>query len=241
MTRKAAALCTDSTWVGRADCANCGVKTKLLFSHIDSGYLQRTLQPIDNIVYQPGSSLFRIDEAAVFVYSIRSGRVKLLRPLVSGGERIVRLQGSGEAVGLEAWLDRPYQNTAVALQKVDVCRIPVSALRAINRDMPQLSAQLYRQWEAALEKADFWIANLSTGPMRQRVTWLVRYLMEDPASEPPRVELLNAEDMADILGASKETVCRLMSELKQSKVLNRVAPRTYVCDLEALDRYAATG
>ena len=241
MRRTSETLCTDSMWIGKADCSDCAVKSRLLFSSIDVGYLSQILRPIDNIVFEPNATLFRKDEAGAFVYSIRSGLLKLVRPLDSGGERIVRLQGKTDAIGLEAWLDRPYQNTAIALERLDVCRIPISVLKSIDQDQPQLSRQLEKQWEAALEKADFWIANLSTGPMRLRVAWLIHFLLECSDCGETGLRLLHSEDMADILGASKETVCRLMSELKHARILTRIAPRTYKCDLGALDDYAKPG
>ena len=68
--------------------------------------------------------------------TIRSGLVKLTQILPDGTQRIVRLQGATDILGLEALLDQTYQHTATALQPTEVCRIPVETVRGLSRNDP---------------------------------------------------------------------------------------------------------
>ena len=231
-------LCIDATWKGKADCAHCAVKHLVLFADLSPTYLCHLLTPIDNLILKPNTILFSKGETKPFVYSIRSGRAKLVRYLESGSERIVRLHGTGDALGLETYLHKPYQNTAISLQALDVCRIPVEVLKTINQEIPDFSQQLFSRWEAALEQADYWITNLSTGPMRTRIVWLVHYLLDTDNNANSQIRLLNADDMAAMLGTSKETISRMLSELRHYGVMKKISPKTYACDLIELDRYA---
>lgn len=231
-------LCTDATWKGKADCAHCEVKSLVLFADVSPSYLSQLLIPIDNLILKPNTILFSKGEAKPFVYTIRSGCAKLVRYLESGNERIVRLHGIGDALGLETYLHKPYQNTAISLHTLDVCRIPVEVLKTINKETPDFSKQLFNRWEAALEQADYWITNLSTGPMRTRIVWLVYYLLDNDNNSNSQIRLPSAEDMAAMLGTSKETISRLLSELRHYGVIKKVAPKTYACNLSELDRYA---
>jgi len=209
----------------------------MLFADLDATYLDNLLAPIDNMVFETGAVIYSEGDGHSYIYSVRSGRAKQVGYSKSGQERIVRLNGVGDAIGLEAWVDKPYQHTAIALQKMDVCRIPVNVLKRINNEVPLLSRQLFSRWEAALEQADFWITSLSTGPTRKRVIRLIHFLVDRDNVPNAIVRLLKAEDMAAMLGTSKETVSRIMSELKNIGVLRRIAPRTYICDMAALDSY----
>ena len=235
--KTADSLCADVTWVGRADCRHCRVRSMMLFADLDATYLDNLLAPIDNMVFETGAVIYSEGEGRSYIYSVRSGRAKQVSYGKSGQERIVRLNGVGDAIGLEAWVGKPYQHTAIALQKMDVCRIPVNVLKRINNEVPLLSRQLFSRWEAALEQADFWITSLSTGPTRKRVIRLIHFLIDRDNVPNAIVRLLKAEDMAAMLGTSKETVSRIMSELKNIGVLSRIAPRTYICDMAALDSY----
>jgi len=128
-----------------------------------------------------------------------------------------------------------------AIAGMTVCEMSIQegqVLKTVNKEIPDFSKQLFSRWEAALEQADYWITNLSTGPMRTRIVWLVYYLLDTDNNANSQIRLLNAEDMAAMLGTSKETISRMLSELRHFGVMKKVSPKTYSCDLNKLDRYA---
>ncbi len=77
-----------------------------------------------DIIYHQGA-------IANTVYIIHSGLVLLLRSLPNGRERIVRLLGETEWIGLEGLVNKPHQHTAIAVNDVEICRISMKTLHPI--------------------------------------------------------------------------------------------------------------
>jgi len=187
------------------------------------------------IVYSEGAE-------ADTVIVIRSGMVKLISHLANGRARIVRVHSKGSWLGLGGVLGQPYEHTAIAVEDTDAYRIPVSELLRIKSDNPYLYCRLIECWFDYLQEADLWIAEFSTGSIKARVARLVNFLskIEDQAASN-EVKLLTCEEMAEILGATPESVSRVLAEFKRSNILSpsRVHPAdSYQRNTSALDRIA---
>jgi len=151
---------------------------------------------------------------------IRSGMIKLVNHLPNGRARIVRIHSSGSWLGLSSLLGQPFQHTAIAVDDVDAYHIPVSKLLHIKSSNPHLYSRLLEQWFDYLQDADIWISEFSTGIIKARVARLVNFLSEIGENDTSNdVKLLTCEEMADILGATPESVSRVLAEFKRKKVL----------------------
>jgi CRP-like cAMP-binding protein len=235
--------CTDAEWVGRADCRHCNIRNMMLFSGLPDSAFDKALRPIDNFRYAAGANLYDEGQAGDAIFTIRRGLVKLLHLSADGSPRILRLLGGGSAVGLEL-LDgsTDYRHSAVAANKVDVCRIPLATIAALEKGFPELIRQERHRLQEHLDRADEWIITMGTGPARQRIAHLLLFLSRYSANSNGDIELLPGEDMAAIVGTSVETVSRIIADLKRRRLLNRVAVHLYRCDtaaLEAITRDAA--
>jgi CRP-like cAMP-binding protein len=229
-------FCTDAEWTGRADCRHCNIRNMMLFSGLPDAAFDHTLRPIDNFRYAPGTALYDEGQPGDAIYTLRRGLVKLLHFGADGSQRILRLLGSGSAVGLEL-LDgsERYRHSAVAVNQLDVCRIPVSTIAALEEEFPELTRQERHRLQEHLDRADEWILTMGTGPARQRVAHLLLFLSRHSTDPNGDIELLAGEDMAAIVGTSVETVSRIIADLKRRRLLNRVAVHLYRCDTAALE------
>jgi CRP/FNR family transcriptional regulator, anaerobic regulatory protein len=210
------------------------VREQALFSGLRGPDFEHIFLPIRSAVCPKDSILYQEDQAADAVYSIRRGMLKLMKHSSTEGDRIVRLLGRGAATGLEALTHGLYWHTAVALREVEVCRIPLGVFDELQARNIQLSDRMVGQWEHQVINADRWLAEFGSGPLHERVRRLVRVLADMDAAEGNRLELPPMADLANILGASRESVSRALAALKRGKALHRVAPRTYECDLDAI-------
>jgi CRP/FNR family transcriptional regulator, anaerobic regulatory protein len=226
--------CIDLRWEGNADCRHCEVRPHALFSALRGPDFERIALAIRSRVCPKGAVLYREGQVADSVYSIRRGMLKLTKLNTDEGDRIVRLLGRGAATGLEAMTHGLYWHTAIALREVELCRIPLRVFDELQSRHVYLSDQMVGQWEHQIVDADRWLVKLSTGPLHARVGRLVRLLAEMDAAEGNRLELPPMSDLANILGASRESVSRILAELKRGQVLRRVAPHTYEVLLEGL-------
>ena len=227
--------CINAEWLGRVDCAHCHIRTLMLFSELPETAFDSILQPIDHFIFPPGAILYEIGGNDGVIYSIRKGLVKLLHDAEDGTRRIVRLLGPGASVGLELLdgLDG-YRHTAVTVNKVDTCRIPLLTVKALQAEYPELCNRVRQHLQAHLDRADEWIIALGAGPARERVAHLLLMLRQFSTDPNGDITLLGREDMAAIVGISVETVSRIVAEFKRGQLLYRVAEDLYRCDTEAL-------
>jgi CRP/FNR family transcriptional regulator, anaerobic regulatory protein len=166
-----------------------------------------------DIIYNEGTVV-----DAVFV--INKGMVKLVSHLPNGRARIVRVHSTGSWLGLCGVLGQPFQHTAVAVDDVEAYCIPIGKLIHIKAHHPHIFNQLLEHWFDYLQEADMWIAEFSTGVVKARVARLVNYLSDIEGKDTSNeVKLLTCEEMADILGATPESVSRVLAEFKRKKVL----------------------
>jgi len=232
--------CTHITRAGSADCAHCPVHHLALFGELPDAETEAVRGRIDHFLYPPGTTLYSEASTADFVFTIRHGLVKLVYFAPNGGERIVRIHGAGDMIGMAAVVGRRYQHSAICIGEVDACRIPAGIVHELGTTRPHVIEGLNQRWEATVEKADYWITAFSTGAVRGRLLRLLLYLIElQRRPDGKAVQLLSGQDMAAIIGTTAETISRELSALRREGTLARVHNHTFDCDVPALERMAA--
>jgi CRP-like cAMP-binding protein len=207
-----------------------------LFAGLTEQDFQRIHEPIDQFILKPGTPLYHAGDEGDFMFTVRSGALKLVQYLPDGSQRIVRIARSTDVLGLEALLDATYQHEAIALQTTEVCRFPTRVVRDLGRDNPTLHRELMARWQRALSEADAWLTELSTGSARQRVARLLLRLVRDrESSECP---LFGREDMGAMLGITTETTSRTIAEFKRQSLLVETAANVFLLDIPNLRRIA---
>ena len=232
------------TWVGQSDCRICQKRPQALFSALSADDLQQitaaTYEPIDEFSYEKGAIIYQqgCDDNAI--YTLRGGLVKLVRHLPDGRERIIRLMRSNDSIGLERVLGRPYDHTAIALQPVNACRIPLGVVRKLDVEQPRFYRQLMERWASALFQADDYIMMVLAGTVKQRIAHLLRWLSDQTdTTRHPSVELLRGEDIAAMLDITAESVSRTLADLKRQGILRHRDDGRYEYNEKALTEYAA--
>ena len=231
--------CTSNMWLGRAQCEHCATRNADLFSALTNDELESMLERIDVYCYPARSVIYREGEQSNSFYTVRTGIVKLVRDLTDGTCRIVRLLRLGDTFGLEHLMGKGNEHTAVTVTGVNLCCIPVSLIKNLYKNNPNLYQQLLERWDEYLRRADNNIAFLSTGTTRKRVVYLIQYLAAaSRQKDEDKVELLGGEDMAEVLGVRVEGVSRIIAELKRDGILRATGKGFYEYDRVALKHRA---
>jgi CRP-like cAMP-binding protein len=228
-------LCTNVQWQGRSKCTVCEVRNLVLFSGLSQQELDALLTPIDNLHVPQHAVLYEQGTAAPYVYTVRSGLIKLRVQLPSGGQRIVRLLRPGDVAGLETLVGEPYHHSAIALQDADVCRIPREVVLQLDQTHPKVHQALLQRWQRSVDQAELCITALSTGPAEARMARLLIMLgctSDQPETMPGR------EDMGALLGITTETASRVMAEFKRRGLIHSDKGNELVCDHTALTQLA---
>lgn len=227
--------CTNIEWHGRAKCAACGIRNSVLFSGLTAHELDAILQPIDNLHVPQSTVLYEQFAAAPYVYTLRSGLLKLKVDLPNGSQRIVRLLRPGDLAGMETLVGERYHHTAIALRDADVCRIPRSVVLKLDQTNPAVHQALLQRWQRSVDEAEHCIVSLSTGTAEARMARLLIMLGcsgNQPETMPSR------EDMGALLGITTETASRIMAEFKRRGLVHADRGNEVVCDHAGLTQLA---
>ena len=225
---------SNEAWTGIANCRTCAIRQSVLFAGLDEADFDSIHRPIEQFSFTPGATIYRTDDLADSIYTIRSGLVKLSHFGADGTQRIVRLMRWSDAVGLEALLLDRYEHTAIALHHTEVCRIPRAVVRDLLTRKPHLFNELMARWHRALSDSDRMIVEFNTGQARHRVVRLLIWLAERNGGE--RCDLFGREDLGALLGLTTETVSRTMAELKRQGFISEPRASQILCDLPNLQR-----
>jgi len=208
---------TESAWRGTSNCRDCAIREMVLFADLNEDDFGLIHAPIDDLEFRAGVSLFDEGDAAVGIFTLRTGMVKLVRITPDGRSRIVRVLRPGDVVGLEALATQRYDNEAVALTEVSVCRIPLDVMHRLGGGSQRMHLTLMQKWQQALKDADDWLADLNFGSARQRVAALVQK-MRNPL-DGLTCTLFSREDMGAMLNLKLETVSREISKLVHEGII----------------------
>ena len=211
---------TESAWRGTSDYRDCGIREMVLFADLNEEDFNLIHAPIDDLVYQPGQTLYEASDQAVGVFTLRKGMVKLVRVTADGRERVVRVLFPGDVVGLEALATGRYDSQAVALSEVSLCRIPLEVMHQLGANSPRLHRKLMEKWQSALKLADDWLAELNFGSARQRVLHFIRKMHE--VSEDDTATLFGRDDMGAMMDLKLETVSREVTALVRAGVMTQL-------------------
>jgi CRP-like cAMP-binding protein len=214
-------------------CAACEVRSQALFGVLDDSGLDRIHTQIASVTLLPDAPVYDRGTAGLAVFTIREGLVRFERSSEHGDRRIVRIAGRGDLIGQEALLNRPYGDDAVACTEVQLCRIPRALIDQLAEGRDELPRELMLRWQRALDAAEAWVSDLSTGPARRRLLHLLRRLAEH-AGKDDAIWLPRREEIGAMLDMTIETASRLVSALRREVVLTLLPGRSALLDRAAL-------
>ncbi|MET0066368.1 MAG: Crp/Fnr family transcriptional regulator [Candidatus Thiodiazotropha sp.] len=221
---------------GVADCLKCSLRESVLFSRLKDEDFERLHDPIDQYTLPIGSTLYHAGDRGDRMYTVRSGTLKLVQYLPDGSQRIVRLIRTSDITGLECLVGDSYQHDAVVLQETEVCALPVRVVENLSKENPSLYQELLNRWHRALNEADAWLTELSTGSAKQRVARLLLRLVKN--TQESQCSLFAREDMGAMLGITTETASRTIAEFKRQSLLIETTPNQFLLDIPNLQRLA---
>ena len=225
---------------GHGVCIDCKLYGEVLRADISLESAIDSNPRIHNFRY--GGVLHRASEQVDAVFHIQSGIVKMVRFGADGGQRIVRVLKAGDIAEVESIVSDTFEHTAIAIDNVSACRIPIELFRKHVASSEQIQAQVLRQSLIDLREAETWLLQFTGNATsaRARVARLLLCLRVDAGDSIRRIGL---EDMAIILGVTIETVSRIISEFRRQGIIAngtlRAGARNYFrAEVAALERIA---
>ena len=224
-------------------CLNCPYREERLFCNLPPSALKHLESITAAASYPKGATLFVEGQKPRGVFILCNGRVKLSTSSADGKTLILRVPEKGEILGLAATVSgQPYQASAEVLE-------PAQANFIARNDFLEF---LKTYGEAALRVAQQLSENyhLAIGEMRtiglshSAAEKFARFLFEQ-VSEGEKEEgevratlTLTHEEIAQMIGSSRETVTRLFSDFKKRQVLQVKGSTVIIHDIATLRKLA---
>ncbi len=175
--------------------------------------------------FKAGETLFIEGDAAPYCYQVVSGAVKEYNTLEDGRRQVADFYGVGELFGFSE-LDEQL-HTAEAITDCAVRCYPRDALLRAVAASPELSHQFLDTLMSRLHRARERMIMLGRMSAIQRVaSFLLRLSAEQSTTGNVRLSM-SRQDIADHLGLTIETVCRVLTELKKKRVIEMPSARIY--------------
>jgi CRP-like cAMP-binding protein len=167
--------------------------------------------------FAQGQSIVREGEFPHFIYQVISGNVHLSRSHEYGRDYIIAELGPGEIFGIPTILERaPFHYTAKAITEVSCQMLPTkSLLDLINTDRSVTEA-LMRLLAGRLVEHSERLVNQAYDSVRRRTALVVCDLYEKYDGSP--IEL-SRDELAQMVGSTKESVIRALSDFKREGLL----------------------
>lgn len=191
--------------------------------------------------YRRGEPIFRRGDQDRFLYSVRSGSVKLTRHRVVGEEQVLGFYFPGDVFGFDGLSTPQRENEAQAMQDCLLCRVPLVELTSGQHSTHSLHRTFRLFGDAALNCQD----HAALVNQRHASTRLAAFLLDIANRVGTDVNLtlslpMSRQDIGSYLGLSVETVSRRLCDLERDQLIAIDDKRTClrIVNLERLQQLA---
>jgi CRP/FNR family cyclic AMP-dependent transcriptional regulator len=205
-------------------CLSCPQREDRLFCNLPPSAVQRLASITSAASYPKGATLFVEGQSPRGVFILCNGRVKLSTSSADGRTLILRISEPGEVLGLPATVTgKPYELTAEGIEPTQANFISRQDFLLFLREHGEAALRVAQQLGETYHSA---IAEMRTiGLSHSAGEKLARFLLELSANQREgkgEVKLtltLTHEEIAQMIGASRETVTRLFADFKKRQLL----------------------
>ena len=205
-------------------CLICPHREDRLFCNLPPAVLQGLAAITSPAAYPKGATLFVEGQPSRGVFILCGGRVKLSTSSADGKSLIVRIAETGEVLGLPATVTgKAYELTAEVIEPSQANFIARQDFLAFLRQHGEAALRVAQQLGETYHSA---IAEMRTiGLSHSAGEKLARFLLdlsEDRGDAKDEIKVtftLTHEEIAQMIGTSRETVTRLFADFKKRQLV----------------------
>jgi CRP-like cAMP-binding protein len=170
-----------------------------------------------------GEWVFVLGDPANSIYLLQRGRMKITALSEDGHEVVHEILGPGEIFGdTSTILGIPRTTSAQALEASLLCEIRRKDFESLLAAYPELSLQLLKSVGLRLKKAEAQLLNVICKDVSTRVREalidLIAFEKGIQPDQPIKIKITQ-QDLANLIGASRQKTWQALKELEDSSVL----------------------
>jgi CRP/FNR family transcriptional regulator len=214
-----------------------------LFEALDEDGTRELRQTMSQLRLHRGERLFDEGDGGDSLYVVLDGKMKLTRAAADGRENLLSVIGPGEMFGELSLFDpRPRTSSASAVTEVTLAVLLHDALLPLLAKRPEISLHLMRALVQRLRRANDVTADLVFTDVPGRVAKALLDLADrfgQQTDEGLQVHHdLTQEELAQLVGASRETVNKALADFAARGWLHISARSVLIVDSERLRKRA---
>jgi CRP-like cAMP-binding protein len=212
-----------------------------IFQGVDPDAVTALGAQLETVEYPRGSAIFSEGELGDRLYIVLSGKVKLGRHSPDGRENLLSVLGPSDMFGeLSVFDPGPRTSTATAVTDVELYTMERKTLLEWIRQHPEIAEQLLRVLARRLRRTNNSLADLIftdvPGRVAKQLLQLARQFGSAEGSSTRVTHDLTQEELAQLVGASRETVNKALADFGQRGWLRLEGKSVVILDSERLAR-----
>ena len=209
-----------------------------LFNGLDRTELEKFAEVTREKSYPKGSVILFEDDPGDSLFVVREGRVKVVLIGEDGREVILGVLGVGEYFGeLSLIDDRPRSAHVIAMEDSNLLVLRREDFRKRVESSPSVAWSLLTELSRRLRRADDKIGGLVLLDVPGRIARLLLDLAEESGTNAIE-KTLTHQTIAQMIGASRETVSRAMKDFQDAGWITVERRRIALADRAALEQRA---
>lgn len=224
-------------------CLDCPARGKHLFCSMEASALEKFDCLGTPVQFSSGAVIFREGDNCGSVHVLCSGRVKLSATSREGRTLILKIARAGEVLGLSAALaGQPYEVTAESMEPCRVKTIRRQAIMDFFDRNPDAALRAARTVAQEYKAAFCEVRRLA---LPATASGRVANLLLDWSRETPETSTrgrcmmpLTHEEIASMTATTRETVTRVLGQMKRDQVISIRGAALTVLQPQELERLA---
>src|ERR1700730_13135340 len=223
------------------NCLACPIREEHLFCNLSLPAVQKLNEIKSTAIYPKSAVLFIEGQLPRGVFVLCAGRAKLSASSQDGKTVILKISEPGDVLGLNAAIsNRPYEVTAEMLEPGQPNFITRVALLQFLREHGEVALrvveQLSRNYYSAFEEIR--MLGLTSSPSEKFAKLPLSWSADCVHSADPlhMKSTLTHEEIAEMIGTTRETVSRLFSEFKKNQLLQVKGSTLIIRNKQALEK-----
>lgn len=174
--------------------------------------------------YQPGQFVFYEGHAALGLYVLCAGRVKLTRSTKRGQRRVVGIVDPGQLIEKHAFKEKAlHQVTCEALESSKICMLDRERYLSLLEQNGELAVRLVKLLSHEMSLSFDETDQFAFASARERIASLLLELADrygEQTAEGLRISLLlKREELAQMAALTVETAVRILSSLQSAQLI----------------------
>lgn len=226
------------------DCLECNVRHERMFCDLSPDALKALDAMKFTGIYPKGSMLFVEGESPRGVFFLCSGRAKLTTSSAEGKTLIVKIAEVGEVLGASATiLGKPYEVSAETIEPSQLNFIRREDFLAFLRSHVEVCMHTAQQLSEKYQSAQRDLRSL--GLSQTTSVKLARLLLDWATGQGEETTngirltlLLTHEEVAQMIGTTRETVTRIFSTFRRRNLIEMKGANLFILDKKKLEAVA---